>query len=155
MIDFAAFISSISVASDIAKGLQSIHNEEQIFEATSDLRKRILDIQGSALTLQENHFSLLQQKTDLEKRLLEYEKWEDTASQYALKKLAARSFVYVPNESNKSPKPMHYLCAKCYGDRKKSILQTIYVGMGGDRLFCPECKTRFQAEAEDIRALDT
>jgi len=152
---FVEFVTAIRGITEIAEGLKSLHDFKQVAEASSQLLQRLLTVESEALSLHNEYSIVLQQKSDLEKRLLEFEKWDDTASQYSLKKLVARSFVYVPNETNKAPKPMHYLCAKCYGDRKKSILQTIYVGTGGDRLFCPECKTRYEADSDDIRELDS
>jgi hypothetical protein len=114
MADFSAFVASIGALSNFAKGLQSVHDEKQIFEATSDLRERIFAIQSDALTLQENHSSLLKQKDELEKKLMEFDKWENTASQYSPHKFPSGAIVYAPNESNKSPQPEHYLCPRCY-----------------------------------------
>ncbi len=151
MADFSAFISSIGALSNIAKGLQSIHDEKQIFEATSDLRERIFTIQSNALTLQEDHFSLLKQKDELEKKILSFERWDDTAALYSLKKLKLGAYVYAPNESNKTAEPMHWICAKCYQDRKKSILQFYWDIGKGSYALCPECKNRFDTELAEMQ----
>jgi len=111
---FAELSTAITGVISIARGLKSLNDFNQVAQVSSDLLERILTIQGEALTLQESHLSLLNSKNDLEKKLLSYEQWDNTASQYSLKKLIGRSFVCIPNESNKTPKPMHYLCAKCY-----------------------------------------
>jgi len=149
MIEFTAFISSISALIKIAKGLQSVRDQHQISQATSELLERILSVQGDALSLQEQHFSLIHEKEKIEKKLSEFEDWKNTQSQYSLFRTLYGKVVYVPNESHKSSEPKHWLCANCFNERKKSILQPQNDG-NNFTFFCPKCKTRLFVDSDEF-----
>ena len=97
---------------------------------------------------------------DLRKKVTELEKWDETQSQYTLRKLTLGVLVFAPNESHKSPKPLHWLCVKCFNDHKKSMLQLQEREGPVGRLVrpqhyldCPECKTSLKINIDDSRAL--
>jgi len=154
MVEFTTFISSITALTQIAKGLQSFRDQQQIAQATSDLLERILAIQGDGLSLQQQYFSLLQEKDIVEKKLQEFEKWQTIESQYSLFRTEFGKIVYSPNESNKSSEPKHWLCANCFSKREKSILQPRHEGMQF-MFVCYNCKTNLIVHPEEFQVYMT
>ena len=51
-------------------------------------------MQNDALLMQEKHSSLLREKDDIAKKLMEFEKWDETESQYELKEIYPGILLY-------------------------------------------------------------
>jgi hypothetical protein len=142
--EVVAVVSGIKVVIDIAKGLKSAHDAHTITQAQSDILEKLLDLRIDALSLQEKTSTLINEKEELAKKLMEFEKWAETERQYELAKLPPGILVYAQKKSGTSTEPKHWLCTNCWKDRKKSILQLEYTGAHT----CPECKHRFDIEME-------
>jgi hypothetical protein len=80
----------------------------------------------------------LRSKDELEKKLIEQENWHNERARYHLKKVGGGVFVYALKESNATTEPAHWLCAHCYEEQKKSILQRNPY----PTWLCPRCKTK-------------
>ena len=100
-----------------------------------------------------------EEKQDALKKLIESENWETTQSEYDLKKLRLGVRVFAPNESCKYPKGKHWLCANCFENRQKSILQ-LQKGISGrvglsaaftPFLLCPRCQIKMDIDSEDFQ----
>ncbi len=133
-----AILSALKTLKDIIKSFSSLSSDVAIKEKTSELLGIIVDLQGDILLMQSEYGELLKSKNDLEKELIELKDWEKTKSQYKLKKIASGTFVYSYEDSHDSKDPPHWLCANCYHNGKKSILQ---FSTKAFFYFCPKCKT--------------
>ena len=150
MNDFMLLLQGLKGTMDLTKGLKSAYDSHKIAEAEAEFFEKLSSLYVQAISLYESHSALAREKDELEKKLVEYQQWDRTASQYSLKALKSGAYVYTPNESNQSPNPMHWICPKCYGDRKKSILQFLYDFDRGHHAYCPECKGRFGATQQEM-----
>ena len=68
--------------------------------------------------------------------------WENTTKlQYDLV-MVEGGYIYTPNKKHPSPTPIHYLCPKCFENKKKSLLQKWRASgyTSFDDYYCPECK---------------
>jgi hypothetical protein len=139
--EIASVFTSVKVAYDIAKGIGSLKSEVERNESISKILDILLSVQSDALQMQEKHHLLLREKDNLEKKLMELEKWSETEIQYELKEVARGFFVYAYKKPDNLGKPDHWICANCYKDRKASILQLVSGSMIKKRYFCPNCKT--------------
>jgi hypothetical protein len=143
MVDMAAIggaLSSIKAASDIANAMLKIHDAKTIQEKTIELNRVILSAQGSVLEANAAQSSLLEHVRSLEKQVTEFEKWDTEKEKYEMREIFSRSFAYAIKESARGSQPEHLICAKCYEDRKKMVLQRV----DASHVMCPECKTKIR-----------
>ncbi len=138
-----ALITSIKAAMDIVNILKSSHDDHTISKAQSEIFDRLLAIQANAAILQEKHSALVNEKNELAEKVMQFEQWVKTESEYELKKLTCGILVYSYKSSQNSKKPMHCLCPNCWEDRKKSILQIIRKTSDGIVYCCYRCKYDF------------
>lgn len=138
-----ALMASIKATMDIVKGLKSSYDANTIMNAQADIRERLFAIQEAALTLQEKHSTLINEKEELKKKLMEFEQWKQTESEYELKQIFLGTRVYSYKKSQQSTTPMHWLCPNCWEDRKKSIFQAEWDSGEEAKYFCPKCKFSF------------
>jgi len=136
--EITAILSGIKTITDFVKSVSSLSPDVAIKEKTSELLGIIVDLQNNILLMQSEYSKLLKSKDDFEKELIELKDWEKTKSQYKLKKIAPGTFAYSYEDSHDSEDPPHWLCANCYHNGKKSILQ---FSTKAFFYFCPKCKT--------------
>jgi hypothetical protein len=123
MVEIASVFASAKIAYDIAKGINSLNSDVEIKQAVSKVLETLLSVQSDALTKQQELSLFIKEKDNLEKKLMEFENWEKTASQYKLVSMGIGNLVYVTNDVSQSTVPKHYICPNCYEKRKRSILQ--------------------------------
>jgi len=141
--EITAFVTSVRAAYDIAKGIGSLKVEVERNQAVSKILEILLSVQSDALSMQTKYQELLQSKDDLSKKLMEYEKWSETESQYELKEINPDVFVRSYKTSNQSQQPNHWLCTKCWEDKKKAILQKHHTGA----YECQRCGSKIYSES--------
>jgi len=139
--EIGSLLTSSKVAYDIAKGISALKSEVDRNESISKILEVLLTVQTNALSVNAIAQELQQEKYNLEKKILEFENWTETERQYELKEIATGIFVYTYKKSKNLTEPMHWLCAKCYNERAKSILQRIKKTMAGVAYACHNCKS--------------
>ncbi len=140
-IELTGFLSSIRTTIDVVKGFQSTYSSIQIMEAKTELLERLIGIQSTALSLQQEHSALINEKNELQKKFIEFDSWKETESSYRLIDLDKGKFVYALKSPQLSSEPNHWLCQNCFNDRKKSILQAIFVNDFDEMYVCNRCKS--------------
>jgi len=138
-----ALITSIKGTIDIVKSLKSSYDARAITQAQSDILEQLFTIRTDALALQEKHLALIHEKEEIVKKLMEFEQWEKTESEYELKEIVRGTRVYSYKNSQQSTIPMHWLCPNCWNDRKKSIFQAKFDTGEEAEYFCQKCKFSF------------
>lgn len=128
-------LGAIKTAFDLAKGLKDIHDVAAHDRAVIDLQKEIL-------TAQQAQFALVQRVSDLEKKVAGFEKWEAEQERYKLTDFGGGTFAYLLKPEAAKGEPPHRLCANCYNDGHKSVLQFSNKSEGQDYFDCPRCKAR-------------
>lgn len=140
--EVSAIVTGIKATIEVAKGLKSSYDAHTITQAQSEILERLLAIQMDALALQEKHSTLINEKDELAKKLVQFEQWEKTESEYELQEIERGKFVYSSKNSQQSKKPTHWLCTQCWEDRKKSILQASHHTESEAEYICPRCKIK-------------
>jgi hypothetical protein len=138
----AAAVTSLKAATDIAKAIFDIKASTEIQGKVIELQTVILAAQSSALAAQSDQFSLLERVRDLETHIADLEAWEAEKQRYELQQVSEGGsvFAYVLKLDAQGSEPPHQICAHCYGDGHKSILQTEYTDVGRWRvLMCNSC----------------
>lgn len=140
-VDLALFqgaVTALKSAADLAIGLSNIKTVSEVQAKAVELQQIILAAQTSALATQSEQFALLEKLRDLEKEIADVKAWEAEKNKYELKEVIPNVLVYSFKEDSGSSEPPHKLCANCYQDERKSILQQEYV-KGGVALICHAC----------------
>jgi hypothetical protein len=81
----------------------------------------------------------------LKEELARVKAWDETKKRYQLISPTPGSFVYALKEESKGTEPPHWICATCYEDGRKSILQQLGEFYGVMRYICPHCKNEYRS----------
>jgi hypothetical protein len=142
----ASAYQSLKAAFDIGKALVGLGISAEIRAKISEMNERILAAQDSAIAGRDYQTTLLKQIGDLEKKIAELETWDTEAETYQLTNVRVphhpmgSAFAYAPKEGTHKGKPSHLICASCYQERHKSILQAQRLDPGAcQTLICPRC----------------
>lgn len=137
--EIGSLLTSSKVAYDIAKGISALKSDVDRNESISKILEVLLTVQTNALSVNAIAQELQEEKYALTQKIMEFEKWSETENQYELKEIAIGVFVYSRNSAMASSEPKHYLCARCFNERKKSILQRFSHSFDGIHYVCHTC----------------
>ena len=135
-----AALTGINTAVNISSGLVQLVKGTKAQDEVIKLNTQILAAQTSALAANADQFALLQRVRQLETDIAHMKNWEAEKARYELHRFATGSFAYALKPSMSAGEPAHMLCANCYQQEKKRILQRqnhLYV-------FCLDCKAVVQ-----------
>jgi hypothetical protein len=141
-------ISSFSAAQNIAKGFLELKTLSDVQSKVIELQSVILSAQTSALTAQAEHASLARRAEDLQRELESLREWGRERNRYALKQLEHGVFVYELSPSDSKGEPIHWLCANCFSQGHKSILQFVGNFHGSAKHSCPRCETEISVSSQ-------
>jgi hypothetical protein len=147
--EIATTLGSLKAALDIAKSFIGVRDATVIQTKVFELQREILSAQQSALSAQQAQFSLLEKIGDLEKQIADMKAWETEKERYQLTEVALRVFAYALKPKMGSVEPPHWICAACYQNGKKSILQGFKSGQSGWTHSCPVCHTEISTGFKD------
>lgn len=136
--ELTSLFSSLSMALTIAKGMKSIDDQVKLNDAIYKLQEAILSAQQISISNQNEMAALIQSKRELEEQISRFSAFEAEKSRYELNKLAGGGLVYSIKEETRNGEPVHHLCASCYEQSKKSIIQADE----GLHAICPSCKIK-------------
>lgn len=141
--EIGSLLAASKTAYDIAKGISALKSEIDRNESISKILEILLAVQMNALSVNEIAQKLQEEKAALTQKIMEFEKWSETETQYELKEIAPGVFVYSFKIADDSTKPVHWLCAKCFHERKAHIIQLDRESAAGKHYFCPNCSTKY------------
>ncbi len=116
-------LSALNTALEIAKSLVGLRDTAVIREKVIELQSAIIAAQSSALSSQAEQSVLLSRIGELEKEIAQVKVWESEKQNYELRELKPGSFVYSAKDQVEGTRPAHHICANCYNNAFKSILQ--------------------------------
>jgi hypothetical protein len=125
-------LGALKAATEIVKTIVGLRDSSKILENTVELNTKILSAQQALADAQAEQTTLIETIRQLEEEIARLKAWNDGEKQkYELKSLGGGSIAYALKEEAKGTEPMHWICAQCYDDGKRSILQrTGNVGAG-------------------------
>lgn len=138
--EISSLVASSKAAYDIAKGINSLKSEVDRNESISKVLEVLLAVQTQALSVNAIAQKLQEEKYELTKKVMEFEKWAKTEAQYELKEFAPGVFVYAYKKGDNLKEPMHWLCPNCWQEKKKSILQRRYHEATFGAYICNKCE---------------
>ena len=138
----AALTTSLQSAVEIAKAIMGLRDASAIQGKVIELQGVIMSAQASALSAQAEQFTLMNTVRNLEAKMAQMENWNAERQRYELKAVFPGAFAYVVKPELQGTEPLHWLCATCYHNGKKSILQD-FARMPNDKTWelfkCPSC----------------
>lgn len=141
----ASALSSLKIAYEMAKGLQSLHTSTEVKQAISGILDQLVTARNDAFEAADTRAALLKRVDDLEQELVSFKTWDGDKERYKLTEISRGVFTYVLKPELANGEPTHCICAECYQHRKKSILQSDGGFYGTATLACPTCKVEIKA----------
>ena len=134
--ELVAAIQGLKNLSELVKGANNLVNQHAIATAVSDVTFKLMEAQTVLLSIQEEHGRDRTRIRDLEMKLEQMDEWKTEAARYKLQELVPGRLVYSLKPEAANGEPRHFLCANCFGEHKKSILQ-----LDNHLWFCQKCNT--------------
>jgi hypothetical protein len=108
---------------EVAKGALTLKNEAAINGAILDIQRLALDTQKSLFDANEAYAARLKEIEKLKEQLAALTAWSVDADRYELRRFQPGTLTYVLKVGAQGGEPPHYLCANCYENQRRSILQ--------------------------------
>jgi len=144
-------LSSLSAATKILKSILAMNKDVAVNQKIIELQNVILTLQSHINSMHIEYNNLSKIKDEIKKELVKHKDWNKTKSQYKLKKVAPGVFVYSPQENKKPTELDHWLCANCFNDQKKSILQLSKYEERGKYYFCQKCEKEIFIPSDELK----
>lgn len=138
----AAALGGLKTAGEIAKALLQLKSDAERQAKVIELQSVILGAQSSAISAQSDQFAMLEQVRALKEEIGRMKVWETEKQRYQLVTPSDGSTVYALKKAVSNGEPPHYICASCYQEGKRSILQNFQPKGGGTVFACPVCKSQ-------------
>lgn len=126
MVDIASIASiagTLKTASDLVKSAMHLHSSQAFQAKMVELNREIMSAQGSALAAYATQTAMIQEIAKLKEKIAESEAWERQKERYQLTDHGGRTFSYTLKVGMEQGEPPHEICAHCYQQGRKSILQ--------------------------------
>lgn len=142
--EFSALLTSLKSAKDIAEAMVSLRDTAAFQGKVIEFQNAIMDAQERVLAAQNERSSLVEKVAQLEQEVARLKAWGSEKQNYHLQRVYPGSFAYALKPDAKSTEPPHWLCANCYGNGQKGILQS--KGLRGRDQFwgCPICNNEIK-----------
>jgi len=137
-------MGSLKLAFDITKKFLEMKSIAEVQGLVIDLRREIISAQESALAAQSDHAAMAEKIRTLKEEIVRMETWAEQKQKYALVQIAAGAIAFALKEECKGAEPPHWICANCYEDGRKSILNQRLPRNCPINYYCPRCKNEVQ-----------
>ena len=134
----------LKAAGETAQKLIELRDTAKFGDALIELQAQIIAAQQGALAAQAREAAMSEEIRDLKARMAELEAWDAEKQRYKLHDFGGETFAYILKEEESNGEPMHRICANCYQQGHRSILQFKYTtGYQQDKYNCPACGKDF------------
>jgi hypothetical protein len=123
LLAIAQGLNAVKATTDIIKAMVGLRDASQILEKTVELNQKILTVQTALADAQAEQTTLVQTIRDLKEEFTRLKAWEAEKQNYELKQIGRGAFAYGLKPEAQGTEPPHWICAQCYDDGKRSILQ--------------------------------
>lgn len=150
-------MAGLKHAADIAVGLHKLHTLTEVNTKAVELLQVILNVQGAALSAQAEQSTMIEEIRKLKEELVRVKAWEAQKQRYALTPPMdfGGAVVYALKESMSAGEPPHWICAQCYEEGRRSILNPQYPKGQPAMLHCGVCRNavhyRFSGQIPDAQ----
>lgn len=122
-IDPATIFSALSGLSNLGKAIAEATDASQRRAQLIEFQDAIINANTMIASVQQQNLSLLREKDDLEKQIVQLKNWDAEKQRYALVSIfEGTASVIAMKESISNGEPPHWLCPNCFQSGKKSFL---------------------------------
>ena len=136
-----AAIASLKTAADISKSILEIKTMAEVQSKAISLQGALLEVQNSAIFATTAQFEMQDKIRELEAQLKDKADWEKQQNRYFLVtpwKWSAQT--YALKRSCAENEGAHFLCANCFHNSKRVILNPTMTKDAWIIMTCPSCK---------------
>jgi hypothetical protein len=119
-----AGVSAFKTLLDMLKSVKEMDDAARRNAAVIEIQEKVLEIQEKVLAGQSEQAELIDLVGKQRTRIAQLEAWDVDKERYVLTELGGGHFAYALKDSMAKGDPPHHLCAQCYTDNIKSILQS-------------------------------
>lgn len=142
--EISAGLGGLKTAFDIVQGLNASAKTAAINDIKIALGQHILEAQAALTLAGEAQATAVETIRNLEQEIVYLKDWSAEKQRYELKKFYPGTLAYVLKAEMANGEPIHSLCANCYEQDKKSVLQATAQTEMRFRIFlCPACHNKF------------
>lgn len=134
----SAIVASIKNARDLVAGWKDSAEKRRLLAEFDDISDKVFELRRVLLETQDALAAAKERCAQLEQLAVKVEDWSSQAERYEMKEIARGVVAYTPKPGMEHGEAPHSLCASCFQNQKKSILQQDYHPRGV-RYRCPSC----------------
>jgi hypothetical protein len=123
MSSISSVAGTLKGASDILKTAMHLRDTQAFQAKMVELNGEIMAAQSSALRAHVAQTAMVQEIGELKKQIADTEAWDREKQRYQLTDHGSGTFSYTLKEGMEQGEPPHKICAHCYQQGRKSILQ--------------------------------
>jgi hypothetical protein len=136
----AAGLAGTKAAFDILGRAINLGLDNKTLEIVNEARQKVLQVQGDILEAKRQMLEITSENEELRRQIKAYDDWEKQKAQYRMVTTENRAVVFESVDNS----PKHFICPKCYEDRKRIILQA----RNEYWLSCPDCKNTYSVNQQ-------
>jgi rubrerythrin len=121
--EIAAAVTGIRSALDISKAMIGLRDAEAFRAKSIELQSIVLEALEKAIEARESYAEQADHIRALEAEVTQLKAWDTEKPRYQMEQVWPGATTYVLKEDAKGTEPFHWLCANCYQNGKKSVLQ--------------------------------
>ena len=119
--------------------------------STIEAQEKIMELREGAIELQEQNLQLRQKVRELESQLAEISDWNDQKRRYQLvSPWQGPAQVYALRESEAQGEQPHFLCANCFHNSKRVVVNPVKNKERWLSLVCPSCRSTIDTGYREI-----
>jgi len=141
-------MDTIKTGVDTFKALNDLIKTLGNMADASEREKAIHELQSRLMSANTAYFSIIDSYREIEEKLKKMETWSDEAARYELYEFPPGILLRRVKEGMRGTQPVHYICADCYNNNRKSLLHVLWRNGNRTRYVCNQCKSEFTAGEE-------
>ena len=136
-------VTGLKTAFDIVQGMSKLKTMSEVQGKVIELQQVILAAQSDAMTANAQQYAAADELRKLKEELSRTKHWETEKTRYALFETDRHGLVVALRKSQAVVgEPAHFLCAHCFDNGKKAILNNMRSPDHFTVWLCPSCKTQ-------------
>jgi len=140
--DITTALTGIKTLAEFVTLAAKSKKDLDVAQKAAELNAVILGLQAAMFSVNAQNQDLVRRNQELEQAIIEINNWKAIAEHYVLTEVALGVFLYANRKNDGATEPPHWLCTKCYEDKKKSIIQRDSSIRDGTYYVCPNCNQR-------------
>lgn len=145
-VEVGAAINGLKGALDLVKGVKAVSEGLAVQDVKMDLGQRIIDAQMTLNLAIAAQTEAAQEIRQLKEEIVRLKDWSAEREKYELVAVRGGGFAYMLKAGMRGSQPAHWLCANCFEQGQKSIMQEkgqVKSGSGDNLVGCDRCKGSF------------